>query len=476
MLVSVALPWFVGAAAWHLLVGEVRGRGHMALTLGAGYLVGCVGLGAALRAYPAAAPVSGMFGSLAWWLLAVGVALLVAPFVWRRWGMSRRPAVARPPLPDDEASTARWPVALLVLAIVAFGVLVLVQAVQLPTIGWDAWNAWFAKSKSWVLADRLLPVREPHAWLAATPGGTVAAIASHYPEALPRLVAWVASATGGWNEAAVHLPWPLAWCALGLLLWGAQRAAGASRLHATLVAIGLLTLPLVVAHAALAGYADLWLAALLLLVLVHCERWLRTRVWQDGVAALLAAALLPAVKQEGAVWLACIAAAMVLALLPRRVRWIALGGAVVMLLASLPFGGLSLPLPGLGWVELGWGVAVVPGVGTLQLHWRPVLAPVLDSLFLRDHWNLLWYLAPLVLLASRRALAQPSLAALGWFFAFGFAFQIVLFFFTDASRWAENLTSINRILLQVVPGFVYWLSLLWLQRGAGRDTPRPAHD
>ena len=37
----------------------------------------------------------------------------------------------------------------------------------------------------------------------------------------------------------------------------------------------------------------------------------------------------------------------------------------------------------------------------------------------------------------------------------------VLFFFTDASAWAENLTSVNRVLLQIVPATERKASPAW---------------
>ena len=111
----------------------------------------------------------------------------------------------------------------------------------------------------------------------------------------------------------------------------------------------------------------------------------------------------------------------------------------------------------------------VPTIGNLQCR-----NAVFDALFLRQSWSLLWYLVPFALWQSRTAFSRrPALGALGWFFALGFAFLALLFFFTEASQWAENLTSLNRVLLQIVPAFVFWLSLLWAGRAATADTPNP---
>lgn len=476
VLIALLLPWLAGALLWRLCLPRNAAPGRACVTLGAGYLIGFGLWGVALRGFGGDASIAGLFARGSVWLGAITVLLAVAA-IWLAKKRSGTPIIHAAAMPSASVPPAHRGASIAVLALLlVFGLLICLQASALPSLAWDAWNAWQAKAKGWVHADRFLVSLGPNEWLAAESGRGLAVIAPNYPDTLPRLAVWLASAAGGWNEAAVHLLWPGLWLGLGLALFGYQRAAGVVRLQAGLVTGFVLTLPLVVAHAALAGYADLWVAGMLLLAVAQCERWLRTRHRADAALALLAAAMLPALKHEGAVWLLCLAAAMVLAVLPRRWRWIALGASLVVWAISLSFGGLSLPLPGLGYVKLAWGVAVVPGVGTLQLFWRPVADAVFDALFLRQNWSLLWYLTPFALWQSRAVFSQrPALGALGWFFALGFAFLMLLFFFTDASQWAENLTSLNRVLLQIVPAFVFWLSLLWTGRAAAADTPNPRH-
>ena len=474
VLLALLLPWLAGVLLWRLCLPRDAAPGRACIALGAGYLVGFGLWGVALRGCGGDGPIAGLFARGSVWLV-VAVVLLVAASVWRAKKHSGVAVNAVAASPSDAAVPAHRGASIAILALlIVFGLLILLQASALPSLAWDAWNAWQAKAKGWVHADGFLPTLGPNVWLAAESGTGLAVIAPNYPDTLPRLAVWLASAAGGWNEAAVHLLWPGLWLGLGLALFGYQRAAGVLRLQAGLVTGFVLTMPLVVAHAALAGYADLWVAGMLLLAFAQCERWLRTRRWTDAVLAVLAAALLPALKLEGAIWLVCLVAAMVLTVLPRRWRWIALGAGVVVWAVSLPFGGLSVPLPGLGWVKFAWGVAVVPGHGTMQLFWRPVTDAVFDALFLRRNWSLLWYLVPFALWQSRAVLTRrPGLGALAWFFGLGFAFLALLFFFTDASQWVENLTSLNRVLLQIVPAFVFWLSLLWAGRAAAADTRHP---
>jgi hypothetical protein len=251
------------------------------------------------------------------------------------------------------------------LVLLVAAVAIWMQATSLPTLTWDAWNAWLAKSKAWYYAGQFLPVRGFDDWLQASPGSAITTTAWVYPEALPRYVSWVVSAAGTWSDAAAQSPWPAAWMALGLSCFGLLGLAGCRTSVAAVATTALLTLPLITAHASLAGYMDLWLAAMLLLAGSHWLRWHRSRFWRDAVFAVLCAGLLPAIKAEGAIWMLCLSAATVLVLLPRWLRWGMVLLGPLLWAVALPFGGLRVPLPGLGWLRLGWGEVEIPTRGVM---------------------------------------------------------------------------------------------------------------
>jgi hypothetical protein len=460
---ALLLPTACGAGVWWLLLGRPRGAFGWCAMLGAGYVVGCVGWGLVLTALGNVATPT-LFARAAPWLSVALAALVVA--AWRVAPHSDIPAGL--PLRPTRLERVLWWSALLILMLTAASIEI--QATALPTLTWDAWNAWLAKSKAWYFAGQFVPALAFEPWAASAPNSAIANEAWAYPEALPRFALWLASAWGGWHEPAVHLAWPLLWAALGLACYGYQGLAGIRPTQALLTTAGLLTLPLLTAHSALAGYVDLWLAAMLVLAGVHWLRWYRRRGWREATMTALCVILLPAIKPEGAIWLACFAAATVLCLLPKPWRWSLLLAGPLIWAAGLPFGGLRLPLPGLGLVRLGWGEVEIASRGVMNLSFRPVLEPVMQAMFLLPNWSLLWYLAPLALLLRWRRLPQRAeLAAFAWFLALGYGFLVLLFFFTDASAWAEDFTSINRVLMQIVPITVVWLSLLWALP-APRDT------
>ena len=49
----------------------------------------------------------------------------------------------------------------------------------------------------------------------------------------------------------------------------------------------------------------------------------------------------------------------------------------------------------------------------------------------------------------------------------------MLFFFTDAQYWAEEYTSINRVFLEFVPAFMFWVMTVFVPPRPAREKERP---
>lgn len=453
-LLLVLLP---GGALAALALGRVRGAAAWAGVLGSGWVLGAMAVALATH-LPDTVPAHA-FTATAPWLL--GLLLLAAGAAW--WRHRRRAGAALAPSPAIGVS--RDPVWWLLLALLAAHlVLATLQAHALPTIPWDAWTTWLGRAKSWYGADAFAGFLTPAQWLVAAEPGARATLAPHYPEAISRLAVWIASAAGRWDTGAVQLPWPLLGTALALGLYGHLRRAGVMPRPAMVASFACLSLPLLNAHMTLAGYADLWLATSVAFALLHWINWRRARVGGDLVLAVVFALLLPLIKLEGAVWLACLLAAALWSLLPARGQWWIPAAAVAAVAIALAFGGVAVPLPGLGLVRLAWGEVSIPAIGTLALYWRPVGREVLESLLALGNWHLLWLVVPAVFALRWRVLhADAALRGAAAFLVLGYLFLFVLFFFTDAAAWAENLTSVNRVLLHVVPATIAVLALMCSQ-------------
>src|SRR5690606_38702793 len=129
---------------------------------------------------------------------------------------------------------------------------------------------------------------------------------------IPRYLLLLVSAHGQWSDAVSDLPWLLLLPATAAALFFGCRRAGFVAAASMLVVYALLSLPLVDAHLALAGYLDLWIAALLALASLSLLQWRISGERRQLLTAGLFACSLPLVKQEGAVWLLLLAATALL--------------------------------------------------------------------------------------------------------------------------------------------------------------------
>lgn len=440
---ALVLPLVLGAGLIAMLGGRPRAGWAWLQLLGEGFLLGLLGV-AGLMMLPGIRPADS-FAMLALPVAVLAIALLV---------LARRsmPPLAPEPPQSPLATALSW----LAAGLVGLHLLPLwSEAGRLPSLPWDAWSTWLYKARAWYAQEAFLPFVESAAAVAEPGRAVLATLVPQYPNAVPRFAVWVASAQGEWSGAAVRLLWPVLWLALGACCHGGLRALGLATAGAAVATAALLSLPLLNHHVALAGYADLWLATLLLMASLRLAAFAREGRRVDAALALAYALLLPAIKLEGAVWLLGLLATAAILWLPRAARIPIVLGAALLLTALATTVGLVLPVPGLGLVALGWGEARVPGVGILELYWRPVGDEVLTTLFRLPNWHLLWFVWPVLLAWRWQVLRRdPAAAALAWFSLYAGAFLFVLFFFTDASRWAENLTSVNRVLLQVVPTLI----------------------
>ncbi|MCB1797174.1 MAG: hypothetical protein KDJ70_22680, partial [Candidatus Competibacteraceae bacterium] len=188
-------------------------------------------------------------------------------------------------------------------------------------------------------------------WLMDASDSNYALAAWNYPEAVSLLALWPTLAFGGWNETVAHLPWLGVALALGLGFYGQARFWGASPPVALIFVGLLLSLPMLDTHVALAGYADIWLAATFGLASCAFLQWARTRDRWQGLLALLLALACPWIKREGLVWALLLLPAAIWVWTPRRYwPWLA-GGLIVSLIGGWMADGFTMRIPSLGEIQ-----------------------------------------------------------------------------------------------------------------------------
>jgi hypothetical protein len=462
---AILLPWGV-SALWIGRVAFSRNQGDWAIALGYGYFIGLfvtvallnfwdlVGLG--LRANLTAAV----------WLVAAGAWVLSLRFRGSISTMSWRPRVCLP------QGWREW-VWLALFVLVAGRVLVLgLDAFWRPLTPWDAWLVWLYRAAVWAEFGTLVPFVEPGAWLSGEVPGAFTLDAHHYPKTVSLIPTWVALVLGEWNESLVLLPWVGALVALLLGLYGQVRRFGGEPWEAMLVVYLVVSLPMVASHTALAGYADLWVAATLALAAAALWSWPQHGSLVSLVLALPLLIALPALKMEGWVWLIPLALGLILA----QLRLVTVGAltAVVggLALFWLLAGGFRVSLPGLGEVVLSSAELSVPGLLSVGVGYSPEAWSALrHALFVGGGWHLFWFVfVPVGVLGMYRCMVDPDLRAPIYTVLLAAFLLVFLFVFTEASQWVVSFTIVNRLLLHFVPMavFVVWLVVSnTARRGAG---------
>ncbi len=334
---------------------------------------------------------------------------------------------------------------LLALIVVRFGGLAL-ELVWRPLFPWDAWSQWATKARVWYEFGHLVPFVAGDVWLSGKLPGAYTDLAPHYPPAIPLLQVWMSYCLGRWDDALMNLPWLACAIALGLAFYGQLRRWEVSPVIAMMFTYFLLSLPMLDTHVALAGYADLFMAAFYGLAAMAFFHWSKTRsVWQ-GIVAILFGLGCIFIKQPGLVWLLTFVPAVLVVLMPRR---------GVMMVTILGLAGL------LGLVMLAQMGTMTLFSYNVSLQYASAWLPLWQNLFILDNWHLLWYFLFAAMALALPKLLLPRLRGITTLVFTGFAFLGVAFFFTQAQAWAEDFTTVNRALLHMAPVLMFYIVVLW---------------
>ncbi len=358
----------------------------------------------------------------------------------------------------------------LLLAWLAWRITGLAQEVWLrPLYPWDAWTTWIARARVWSSLGEWVPFVDATQWLNDSTASVYTLPAWHYPDAVSLIAVWPTLALGKWNETAANLPWLGAFVALGLGFYGQIRLWGASSLAALVFTWMLLSLPMLNAHVALAGYADLWLTAVFGLAGCAFLQWARTGQRWQGLLALLLVLACPWIKREGLVWAALFVPAAVIVWIPRRYWCRLIISVMAVVFVWYMAGGFALTAPGLGEFRLTPEQVQLPWLGTFDLHYHDVWNPLLRNLLMLGNWHLFMYLFLIsMLLALPQVLTEVWRLAGAVLVGSSLVVLYILFFYTEAYLWVEQYTSVNRLIMHFVPAWLFWSMTIFLPLFADR--------
>lgn len=463
LLVALILPWLCGGI-WTNALLRRTGRCNVFVVLGLGYFLGLFVTTLVIRLWDVAG-----FDLSFWGIAAV---LSLTGVLGILLGV-RRPETVSPQTTKDVIPG--WHIALgtVLIMLIAWRYVTLLQELLLrPLFAWDAWMNWAPKAIAWFHYGGLVDYVSPSQWLLAempeayTLGNPQA---TPYPITVPLIMLWSMLGAGTWDHGAIYLPWLLAPLALGLGLFGHLRLAGVPFLLALVAVYLLLSIPFLNVHSALAGYADIWVAAVFGLAVCALYEWRRCRHWAYGLVWLVLALMCSQLKVPGIVLGLIVLFFGILGWLNFSAKQ-ELGALVAgaILVAAVLLIDISLNIPYVGQVTLADGVITMGSVGHFRLEYHDVTAPLFNTLFVMMNWNMLWYLLPLFLFycclprnSSRQLISDflPVFAAL--------VFLAIAFIFTDRYKTVLNFNTVNRALLYLVPAMVFCFFLSFQKRESG---------
>ena len=450
-LTVLALGWLV---TWALGMGlvaalprkteSIANAGELTWTMGSGWFVGALLVTLWMRAISLAGI---KFGVVAIGAPLIMLAALLLGIVWRRrkdhWAKLLRGA--RRSLGGADLAGWRRGAWLWLLAWVALRFTLLMgEIVWRPLYPWDAWTQWATKARVWYELKSMVPFATAPEWLQSN-GSAYFDAAPHYPATVSLWQVWSCLLLGRWDDSLMNLPW---WCtgvALSLAVFGFLRRIDIEPPGA-LVATALVTAaPILNVHIALAGYADLPMAAYMTLSALAGYLWIQSRSPRDLVPALLFAAALPLIKNPGRIWLALLLPGIVVAIAPRRGLWIVAG-------AFATAAGVFLVLAQTNPVILGYHLHLA-----FDLPWRGLL----DAYFNYANWHLLWYAVVAAAILGRRVLFAPAVAPLTVVIGGGLLFLLFGFAFTNARLWVDDQSTVNRATLHLAPLLFIWVVVVF---------------
>ena len=457
LMLGLALPWSLGIA----LLATVYRRADAppaSWLFGCGWFVGIFLLTLAIRAVSA----TGIRLSIA----SVGIPLLIATvlavLVALRGNTGRLANAIRTSLRalagEGLEGWQRTVWRLIVVWLAIRFALLFAEVWWRPLYPWDAWTQWSTKARVWFELGALAPFVEVTEWLGRTAPNSYFDHGPFYPGTVPLFQVWAALLIGRWDDALVNLPWWMTGVAFAFAFHGGLRQLGFAPMIALAGTAIAMSLPILNVHVALAGYADLPMAAYLTLGSLAALRSVDTRRPADiALAAILLVACVM-VKNPGKVWLVVLLSGLVVATLPRR----------------------GLQIVGIAFAAAALAITVLARTGVKLLGYQLLpkfMMPwgaLFDAYFSYGNWHLLWYFALATAVLGWRQLLSREVAPFTCVVTAGLMFLFVGFAFTNAFLWVEDQSTVNRATLHLAPLIVVWMLVTLRAWYVSRTAAAPA--
>ncbi len=338
--------------------------------------------------------------------------------------------------------------------LIAFSVFIYWNGSLLPNIAWDSWAVWEGKAQQWVNHGLGADIMQWNNWI--NHEHAIFNPSANYPDGLS-LIYFLPKFLLADGFAATQVVVLFAYAMMTLLLISRLAKIGAPRYFQVLMVVVIYTTPFVSNHLMIQGYADIWLAMYILLIMLSLMDYIDDAQVGVGLTVICYLLMLPMLKLEGWVWLLLFSLSYLLILLSnhRHKTRIYLGIAALLLIV-VAFGGINLSF-GMGDLIITAERITLFNLFDLQLQFVNITDALLISFFWQNNWSLLWLGLPFLLFSFFNKSHSRASQVSHVFLILALLCFLFLFYFTEASQWAQDLTAINRVVLQLTPCYLFLL-------------------
>lgn len=337
--------------------------------------------------------------------------------------------------------------------VLASSLLIYINGALLPNIAWDSWSVWEGRANQWMAHGLGVKVALPQAWLYSD--DSIFNLSANYPEGLS-LLYFVPKLFTQSSFEITQILYFSAYAFTVLVLQNHIKEFGASYFLQLFFILLAFTLPLMGNHLMISGYADIWIAIILVLVLLTYIDYANYKKKAALITLLGYVCLLPMFKLEGWIWLTLLVLAHSVSVIKanKKAKFMLLG--IVLLLIFLVWLGIDFETP-FGPLILSSSQVNIFSLLKLQIEFTNISELLMSGLFWQNNWSLIWLGLPFLFISFFTQKQDSTSNTIHLFFTLSILSVLFLFYFTKASQWAEDFTAINRIVLQLTPCYLLLL-------------------
>jgi len=329
----------------------------------------------------------------------------------------------------------------------------------LPNIAWDSWAVWEGKAEQWIIHGLNADIAKWDDWLQNN--NALFNQAANYPDGLS-LIYYLPKLIFKQGFAVTHVVYLFAFAMLTVLLISRVAKNGTSIYLLAFMVLIIYTVPMISNHLMIQGYADIWLAMYVLLIMLTLMDYKETWHRGAGIRLLCYLTILPMLKLEGWVWLLLFVLAYVLVWLwqCQRKKWVI--GSVFLMACIIVSGIIDFTLP-FGDLIINHNKLVIFNLIDTSIQFVNITDQLLISFFWQNNWSLIWLGLPFLIVTFFTQSHDQVNQVVQVFFIAALLCFLFLFYFTEANKWAIDLTAINRLALQLTPCYLFLLFKMFSQ-------------